>query len=773
MMKKLPLFLVVAYLLAMIIASPTAVAAASSNLGAWVPYPYASASLAACGADCIGVARGSGSSMVFFDIHRSAWTELDFGAVQTVRTLMADGHTVFAYTDDLLIGYSALTSEYHTTPYNGTLLKPGYPNPSYGCGRNLAFFVTTDAIYVYDAELGVWQAYDYGLPVDFSGYSTYTVKDDYVWVVLYRGLHSEKQPTNVVYSLHTHSFNQLEYGCWDAYAVLDHGFARWHEHSVENYTLVGYSAYTNAFDVVPVVGQGILCFSNVVASGLVGLIDAITAYAVSFRRVVEEDMVRVAYYGFDTRLGDWSHALTVDFDPLVERYVLGSWQHGGQFVLDMAIYEDSEAYDFFIYSGLTGAISRISPGIVYHSATSGTPRGGTVMVAYDTTAAWGYDVAAGRGSMIALGDPNTVGFPVCGEDFCVFYRNSDASKNMTMVVYNRRTNSWTTCTLPKQLSGEHSSNAHVYVFNTYSPTRETVFYSAFTDAYVTCAFPADSFVSQRIGATLAWASSSNRSFLFDAQTGALHAFDFEFRQNGLGDFAAAFNDGDTLYGYSALSGRWTELTITDTPYFCLTTGHIGLISSNTGPTYYTKFYAYNGLRDSWVELIPAGSYNDHRVGEQTAVVMRSTMLYAFDPDGLTYAVDVGGSSYPISVVTNSTITHFAFSQSSKTISVNVTGDPRTAGFCNLTFPTPLLGAPYTVLVDDAPVTPGVSSNTTHTTLSVTYPHSDHMVEIIGTTVIPEFPVVIAPLLSLGCLTFFLLLTTNRGRHRRGVRTGIR
>jgi hypothetical protein len=50
--------------------------------------------------------------------------------------------------------------------YGGTLLKTDYQNPSYGCGRNLAFFVTNETMCVFDSELGHWQEYDYGLPAD-------------------------------------------------------------------------------------------------------------------------------------------------------------------------------------------------------------------------------------------------------------------------------------------------------------------------------------------------------------------------------------------------------------------------------------------------------------------------------------------------------------------------------------------------------------------------------------------------------------------------------
>jgi hypothetical protein len=717
---------------------------ASTEEGEWISYPldYPSlGGLAVCGEDCIGVAAHQTTMMLFFDTNRSAWSKLEFETEQTIHDLQAEGHTVFAYTDDLLIGYSAITSSFNTRNYNGTLLKTYYQNPSYGCGANLAFFVTEQMMYVFDAEWGIWQEYDYGLPADYGNYSYYVIKDDYLWAVIYRGISGEKPPENVVYSLHTHSFNQLENGCYDPYAALDHGFARWHEHGNENYTLVGYSAFTNEFDVVQVVGQGYLCFSNVAASGLNA--DNITAYAVSFRVVIEPYvLVRADFYGYDTRIGSWSYT-TVDirYDE-GERYS-GSWQHGGQFVLDMSI-KTGEIYNFILYSGVTGQFSINTPGLTYHSVTSGTPRGGEVLVVYDIDDAWGYSFATEEGSRITMDKPNTAGFPLCGEDFIVFNRYDDVSETMTTYIYNSKTNRWTTTMLPKQVFlGAYLSNEHIFVISSDNPTRETIFYSSFIDTYVKRDFPAESYIAQSMGYALAWVSSDQKSYLFDAQTGIIHQFDFEFTQNGLGDFAASFFNNQTLYGYSALSGQWSNITITDSPYTCLTKGSIGLISTYTGTIYYNKYYVYSSLTDNWVELASTGDHRGICVGEKTALVIRSNSLYAFDPDGRTspyeYWIKLDRSTFPLSITTNSTISNFSFNQSSKAISFNVTGQDSTGGFCNLTLPNTLVeglwNGSFTVLIDgEEPTQVSSWTDGTYTYLYFIYVHSEH-----GVTIISEFP----------------------------------
>jgi|GEM_PF-1680333 len=602
------------------IPKPSTANAQATQQGEWIEHPFPTGGYAAAGEDCIGV-RGTSTSIWFFDIYKSAWTELEFDSPQTIHALKAEGHTIFAYSDELLIGYSSLLSQWDTIQYTGTLL-----HDSYGCGKNLAFFVTDERMYVFDAELGYWQEYDYGLPADYVNNEDYVLKDDYVWAALLRG---DEQPKNVAYSLHTHSFNQLEYGCIATYGVLDHGLAKWHSLGGDQYQLTGYSAYTNEFDVVQVSGQGNLCSISMPGDLQA---DEITAYLVSFRQVEPYVLVRADFYGYDTRLGYWSH-ITIDFDLEVESYSGGSPYEGGQFVVDWSLYDGTpRTYKFIFYSGITGQFSIITPGMALGSLLCG----GTVFVAFDGTNAWAYDLITEEVTTIPIVG-GLSSYRVTGDDYVTFsFKESFDSDTMTVYFYNGRTRAWTTTEMPISLtSSNYSHNEHIYVFSSSSPTRETIFYSSIVDAYVKCEFPVDSYVGKRVSGVLASASSAEKSYLFDAETGDIHEFDFKFNQGGLGDSSASFFEEDTktLYGYSTLSRQWTTLTIDDTPYSCYNEDFIGLISTQTATKLYTKYYAYNGLKDSWVELVPTGSYQGDSVGQKTALVIRSDALYAFDPDG--------------------------------------------------------------------------------------------------------------------------------------------
>lgn len=742
--------------------SPMARAESAGN-GEWVEYPFVYPAVgsvyAVCGEDCIGCAKQVADSMLFFDINKSAWTEHRFVVQQTIRYMEANGHTILAYTDEFLIAYSSFTCDYDITLYDGVLLAPTGFNPSYGCGRNLAFFVTNETMYVFDSELGRWQEFDYGLPTDYSG-SNHVIRDDYVWTILKRGTYGEKQPKNVVYSLYTHSFNKHENGCALSDGYLHHGFAGYYAHDAENYTLVGYSAYTNEFDTVQVSDQGYLC-SSVPPWDLKA--DEITAYAVSFRKVIEVGvLVRGEFYGYDTRRGMWSHT-TVGFDyENGERYS-GSWQNGGQFAIDFSILP-GEIYKFIIYSGITGQFSIIAPGLTYDSVTSSTLCGGEVFVVYDIDTAWGYTLLTEEGSTISLDKPDT-DFYSFGDNFCALGRDSTESNKTVMYIYNSENNNWTITDLAKVLYSVQCSNSeHVFVCSSYeSPIRETVFYSSFLDTYLKCEFPVNSSVSAEAKYNLAWGRSSNMSHLFDAQRGIICTFDLVFTTNGLGNFATCFYNAETktLYGYSVLSGKWTNLTISDTPYTCEAKGFIGLISSNIDTTYYSRYYAFNGFEDSWVELVPSGIYKGHKIGEKTALVIRSEILYAFDPNGrigtYNYLIEFEGSLFPVSLFTNSTISYFGFNQSTKEIHFNITGQDTTIGFCNITLPNTLVQnlwqGNFTVLIDgNQPMLVDSWTDGTYAYIYFTSVHSEHEVVII-----PEFPhdLIMPAFLLMTLLTVFI------------------
>jgi parallel beta-helix repeat protein len=107
-----------------------------------------------------------------------------------------------------------------------------------------------------------------------------------------------------------------------------------------------------------------------------------------------------------------------------------------------------------------------------------------------------------------------------------------------------------------------------------------------------------------------------------------------------------------------------------------------------------------------------------------------------------FPVNVGGTDYVVTTVSNSTVLDVSFNVTSKKLTLNVTGPSGTTGFCNITVPVELMSGDFTLYLDDAVLIEGVdyvkSSNATHYMFSVTYTHSSHTIELVSTEVVPDF-----------------------------------
>ncbi|HEY4674844.1 MAG TPA: NosD domain-containing protein, partial [Candidatus Bathyarchaeia archaeon] len=103
-------------------------------------------------------------------------------------------------------------------------------------------------------------------------------------------------------------------------------------------------------------------------------------------------------------------------------------------------------------------------------------------------------------------------------------------------------------------------------------------------------------------------------------------------------------------------------------------------------------------------------------------------------------------TFHVSVISASKIVEFSFVQPEKKISLNVTE----SGFCKVTFPTVLLGGPYTVLADSPnPVIVVPTSDDTHAIFYIIYNQDTNEIQIKGSSAVPEFssiPLLLAAML---------------------------
>ena len=114
-----------------------------------------------------------------------------------------------------------------------------------------------------------------------------------------------------------------------------------------------------------------------------------------------------------------------------------------------------------------------------------------------------------------------------------------------------------------------------------------------------------------------------------------------------------------------------------------------------------------------------------------------------------HVIVADGIIFTVRTESNSTVSNFQFFKEEKKFLFNVTGHTDTHGSCNITIPTQLLGGPFNVTFDGQLLSEVLSlDNSTHTWLYFTYLQSEHKIEIVGSTVIPEFPSLLLPLLCI-------------------------
>jgi uncharacterized protein YfaS (alpha-2-macroglobulin family) len=135
-----------------------------------------------------------------------------------------------------------------------------------------------------------------------------------------------------------------------------------------------------------------------------------------------------------------------------------------------------------------------------------------------------------------------------------------------------------------------------------------------------------------------------------------------------------------------------------------------------------------------------------------------------------FAANAEGKTFEVNIASNSTVDSFEFSQEERKVSFRVEGETGTKGIAQVTLPKELLSGDMMVTIDGRAVAEDsndviVTSDTlTEMTLEINYPHSEHIVEISGTNVVPEFPMsIIIAAAAIGSVIAATSIVTRRNR----------
>jgi len=594
--------------------------------GAWIEHPYtpfgAGSMIHEVGDNCLGVTYQNADKILFFDINTALWIELEFNSTQHFYDILAEGSLVFAFSDSFIVAYNGLTSNWDTLRYEGEPLSvTGFEiRLSYQCGANLAMFVTDEKMYIFDVAIDSWQEFDYNLPTEYIGNDFFWIKDNYAAAIL--NCEEGTPPTNLAYSYITQDYCETSQGTqwYEDISEMDYGFAgRYYDEDDPVRYYAGYSSLSNQFQVENCESDFTLYHTGAFVNE--DYVDEFTVYAGKARKAIQSDTVIVKLCGYDTQLGNWTDT-TLGFDW--GDYEPAIWRIGGRFGCSQMRNSDNSLRLFF-YSGFTGNIYSVDPGMAFNAANY-LHLGGIVYSIHDGNIAWGYNVETGEYSTepIVRSQHNNL---MAGKEFCAFDRMNSLSDTSTIYFYHGPTNSWQTYDILGVLRN-FAGGANVFAFNVMEGDLSVSFYSPYQNEMIRVASPGPN-PFQAANNDIAVGYAPGQVTVFDARTGVIHTFGGQFDPDGLGDNVVVSRDNDngTFYGYSAVSGLVTEHPTDGTLYIINAFDYIGAAYTNS-----QVFYTFNAFHDTWIEIDPVGDNAWVYVGGKTALLRTNDILYAFDPE---------------------------------------------------------------------------------------------------------------------------------------------
>ena len=128
----------------------------------------------------------------------------------------------------------------------------------------------------------------------------------------------------------------------------------------------------------------------------------------------------------------------------------------------------------------------------------------------------------------------------------------------------------------------------------------------------------------------------------------------------------------------------------------------------------------------------------------TSATLQSSIQFVVS-ERAEYDVEAEGQDFRVAIASNSKVDNFVFDQEGKKIAFSVEGEDGTNGVTEVTVPKVLLSGEMKVFLDRELMSEEdvilKSDTAQESTFEINYDHSVHQVEVTGTNVIPEFPVV--------------------------------
>lgn len=591
--------------------------------------------LANRGDDVLIFTKSHSDIVYFFDIKINSWTEANLGSQQNFQKVLGSGNNVFAYSDEYIIGYSSILSQWDTVKYQGNVIDPNGVSTykGYGCANTLAYFATdANIFYVFDAELAQWQEYNYGIVSNASPFHTFWAANNYAGAVL--GRNGYDFAKNIAYSLVTHSFAELDQGGWYYYQdnIMNGGYVSSWNDALNQIKYFGYSSYTNEFKSVTFpFGYDINNFEAWIDNTSYDRLEDIYVYTCGY--VVGDQTNRdVTVKSYSTKSGNW-YSLQYSYDPNEIIGGLGGWKKGGSFSVGSYVNNDANlSVGIWKFYGNTGIHIGENPDLFEN------PHfvfGGTVGVGYGVHNLWFHNFENGSSKHKYYPPDNNVYFTAAlgAESYCTIFRVNTTSDTMQAFFFNGNTNNLQTFNLIRGANnptGVASPRVYGTVIN--NSQHEVLFYSEEKDSLIIYQAPETVYGTLAVSNFLMGLTiSTGHCVIFDANTLQTFEKNFSIVPQNIGDSLIFTKSGDTeLTGYSGITKNWSTKQ-TDQQLNGYQAGDeiaIGYSYSNA------KYWGYSAYNDSYYELIPEGGgivSPSSMAGGKTAIVIRTDRIYAFSP----------------------------------------------------------------------------------------------------------------------------------------------
>jgi hypothetical protein len=108
-----------------------------------------------------------------------------------------------------------------------------------------------------------------------------------------------------------------------------------------------------------------------------------------------------------------------------------------------------------------------------------------------------------------------------------------------------------------------------------------------------------------------------------------------------------------------------------------------------------------------------------------------------------FSINADGKNFIVIMASNSEVSNLQFDEQAKKLTFTVSGETGTNGVTDITIPKSLLNGNMNVMIDGQIMSQDdvieASDTQDETTLEINYHHSTHIIEVVGTNAVPEFP----------------------------------